>query len=204
MFEFSKYFSGQDLAGLNVVRHYKKVIHLSCIVLCNGQTINKECLLPCVDVSNHHKVPLQQPTRSDFTLWATAIKRISSKFLVLPVPLSKYISSPYYDFIWTTNTDRSSLYLRIITDGITRYIAYHPTHKIRTCSGTRFTKSNTYCDSPLPYYESVMRSLDKDVQLHSWTDQYVGKPILTLFWDNIRSLDNPSLWRKLRCDVEGT
>ncbi len=148
--------------------------------------------------------PLQQPTRSDFTLWATAIKRISSKFLVLPVPLGKYISPPHRDFIWTTNTDGSSLHLRIMTDGITRYIAYHPTHKTRTRSGTRFTKSNTYCDFPLPYYASVMRSLDKDVQLHSWTDQYIGKPILTLFWDNIQSLDNPSLWRNLRCDGDST
>jgi hypothetical protein len=160
MFEFSKYFSGQDLAGLNVVRHNKKVIHLSCIVLCDGQTINKECLLPCVGVSDHHKFPLQQPTRSDFTLWAMAIKRISSEFLVLPVPLGKYISPPYPDFIWTTNTDGSSLHLKIITDGITGYTTYHPTHKTRTRSGTQFTKSNTYCNSPLPYYASVMRSSD--------------------------------------------
>jgi hypothetical protein len=62
MFEFSKHYSGQDLATLNVVHQHKKVIHLSCIVLCDGRTINKACLTSAPGVSHLHKFPLQQPT----------------------------------------------------------------------------------------------------------------------------------------------
>jgi hypothetical protein len=42
MSEFSKFYSGCDLQNLNVFRQFKKVIHLSCIVLCDGHTINKK------------------------------------------------------------------------------------------------------------------------------------------------------------------
>jgi hypothetical protein len=103
MFEFSKHYSGQDLATLNVVRQHKKVIHLSCIVLCNGQTINKACLTSAPGVSHLHKFPLQQPTRSDYRLWTTALRRISSKSLTLPVPLGKLISCPHLGVKWTTD-----------------------------------------------------------------------------------------------------
>jgi hypothetical protein len=47
-----------------------------------------------------------------------SIKWISSDFLVLPIPLGKHISPLHHDFRWTTNTDRSSLHLRIISDEI--------------------------------------------------------------------------------------
>jgi hypothetical protein len=92
MFEFSKHYSGPDLSALNVVRQHKKVIHLSCIVLCDGQTINKECLTTGVGFSDNHKFPLQRPSRADHLLWSTAIRKISSNFLVLPSPLGKFIS----------------------------------------------------------------------------------------------------------------
>jgi hypothetical protein len=68
MFEFSKHFSGPDLSALNVVRQHKKVIHLSCIVLCNGHTINKDCLTPGAGFSDYHKFPLQCPSRTNHLL----------------------------------------------------------------------------------------------------------------------------------------
>ncbi len=91
MFEFSKHYSSPDVSALNVVRQHKKVIHLSCIVLCDGQTINKECLTTGMGFSVHHKFPLQRPSRADNLLWSTAIRKISSDFLVLPSPLGKFI-----------------------------------------------------------------------------------------------------------------
>ena len=65
MFKFSRHYSGQDLAALNIVRQHKKIIHLSCIVLCNGQTINKAYLTSAPGVSHLHKFPLQQLTQSN-------------------------------------------------------------------------------------------------------------------------------------------
>ncbi len=46
MQEFSQFYSGCNLHALNIYRQYKKAIHLSCMVLCDGRTISKECLSP--------------------------------------------------------------------------------------------------------------------------------------------------------------
>ncbi len=95
MFEFSKKISGPDLSALNVVRQHKKVICLSCIVLCDGHMINKDCLTPGAGFSDYHKFPLQCPSRADHLLWTTAVKKISSDFFVLPSSIGKFISRPH-------------------------------------------------------------------------------------------------------------
>jgi hypothetical protein len=75
MGEFSKHYEGQDLIALNVFHMYKQVVHTSCIVLCNGRTIDRECLTMTPGYSDGHKFPLQHPTTSDWTLWKNALKR---------------------------------------------------------------------------------------------------------------------------------
>jgi hypothetical protein len=58
-------------------RQFKKVIHLSCIILSDGCTVDKDCLNLTEGRSDHHKFPLQRPSRTAQTLWATAIRRIT-------------------------------------------------------------------------------------------------------------------------------
>jgi hypothetical protein len=41
---FLHHYQGEDLALLSIFRQHKKVIHISCIVLSNGRTVDKECL----------------------------------------------------------------------------------------------------------------------------------------------------------------
>ena len=65
MTKFSKYYSGRDLQVLNIYRQYKKVIHLSCIVLSDGRSIDKECMSTTEGRSDLHKFPLQHPSCSD-------------------------------------------------------------------------------------------------------------------------------------------
>jgi hypothetical protein len=204
MFEFFKHYSGQDLATLNMVHQHKKVIHLSYIVLCDGQTINKACLTSAPGVSHLHKFPLQQPTRSDYRLWTTALRRINSESLTLPVPLGKFISRPHLGVKWTTDTDGTILHLELTSDGITRFLIYHPTHATRTRAGHHFVQGNTLVDFPLPFYASVTSCSDTNVLLHSWTEQYVPATLLASFWENIRSMKNPSMWNNLRCNGNGT
>ncbi len=204
MFEFSKHFSSPDLSALNVVCQHKKVIHLSCIILCNGHTINKDCLTPGAGFSDYHKFSLQCPSRADHLLWTTAIKKISSDFFVLPSSLGKFISWPHQGFRWTTDVNGSILHLEMMSDSTTKYLTYYPTHATHTRSGQRFIQGNTFCKSPLPYYASVTWFLDTSVFLHSWLEQFVPETTLTLFWENIRSIDNPSMWKNLRCNGDGT
>jgi hypothetical protein len=81
-----------DLLLLNIVRMYTVVIHLSDNVMCDGKTIKRSMLMANVGKSEAHKFPVQRPTPTDMNLWITALRRISSKFYVLTLPLQEYIS----------------------------------------------------------------------------------------------------------------
>ena len=105
MGEFSKHYKGQDLIALNIFRMYKQVVHTSCIVLCNGHTIDKEFLTMTPGHSDGHKFPLQCPTISDWTLWKNALKRISSKYYTLSRQLGDFISSLHLPNKWMTTHD---------------------------------------------------------------------------------------------------
>jgi hypothetical protein len=95
MSEFFKYYSGRDLRDPNIYRQFKKVIHLSCIVLSDGRTTDKECMNSLEGRSKLHTFPLQHPSRAVKNLWTTAIKRISSDYLVIPEALGQYIRPPH-------------------------------------------------------------------------------------------------------------
>ncbi len=91
MAEFSKFYSGRELHALNTYRQFKRVIHLSCIVLSDRRTMDKECMNSREGRSEHHKFPLQHPSRATQNLWTTAIKRISSDYLVVSEALGQCI-----------------------------------------------------------------------------------------------------------------
>ena len=94
MSEFSKYYSGRELQVLTIYRQFKQVIHLSCIVLSDGCTIDKECMNTTEGRSENHKFPLQHPFRAIQNLWSATIKQISSNYLVVSKALGHYIQSP--------------------------------------------------------------------------------------------------------------
>jgi len=87
--------SSTDLVSLNIMRMHKKVIHKSDIVLCDGRTIKADMLTGSPGHSDYHKFPTQCPTIADLTIWNTAIRRLSSAFLVLTVKLQEYVGTPH-------------------------------------------------------------------------------------------------------------
>jgi hypothetical protein len=84
-----------DLLSLNIVRMHKMVIHLSDIVRRDGKTIKQSMLSASAGISDAHKFPLQRQMPTDMILWTTALRRISSKFYVLALPLQEYISTKH-------------------------------------------------------------------------------------------------------------
>ena len=90
MSEFIRFgdLSPTDLGSLNIMRMHKKVIHKSDIVLCDGQTIKADMLTGSPGHSDYHKFPTQHPSTADLTIWNTAIRRLSSAFLVLTVKVT--------------------------------------------------------------------------------------------------------------------
>jgi hypothetical protein len=174
------------------------------VVLCDGRTIDKECLSPREGISKYHKFPLQRPSRLDRILWVTAIKRISSNFLTLPTSLGDFICCPHKPFRWTTTEDGSIVHLKVIFDNVDRYLIYTSTSKTSTKSGRRFDRVDRINSALLPFYASVSWISDDHIHLDLWTRQYqVLENGTSTFWDTIQNDINPSLWRNLCCDGDG-
>ncbi len=89
-----------DLLLLNIVWMYKMVVHLSDVVMCDGKTIKGSILSANVGKLEAHKFPVQRPMPTDMNLWTTALRRISSKFYVLTLPLQEYISIKHSKPSW--------------------------------------------------------------------------------------------------------
>ena len=204
MSEFSKYYSGRDLQAINIYRQYKKVIHLSCIVLADGHTIDKDCMTTEEGRSDKHKFPLQHPSRAMHSLWNEAIRRISSDYYSLAEPLGKYIRPPHRSYKWTTNKQGTSVHFQVILDTKTLYIVYKSRSEIETRAGRRMKRMDYLSTRPLSRYASIMRVDDNTIVLHSWLKKY--QPLITKvtsFLDIIKSDSNQSLWRTLKCDGDG-
>ena len=117
-----------ELLSLNIVRMHKMVIHLSDIVRCDGKTIKQSMLLASAGISDAHKFPLQRPTPTDMTLWTTALRRISSEFYVLTLPLQEYISIKHSKPTWRLSNNGDILHHNIKMNGRDYHVEYTPTN----------------------------------------------------------------------------
>ena len=204
MSEFSRYYSGRDLQELNIYRQFKKVIHLSCIVLSDGCTVDKDCLNLTEGRSDHHKFPLQRPSRAAQTLWAAAIRRISSDYFVIPATLGHYIRPPHRNHRWTTNHDGTIVHSEVNIHGMNRYIVYSLGHGRETRSGRRMIREDNLAMTPLTFYASIIEVDVDTVILHSWVQEYQAPATApSNFWQVINNDGNQSLWRTLKCDGDG-
>jgi hypothetical protein len=183
MHKFSKHFRGMDLTALNVFRQHKKVIYLSCIVHCDGRTIDRDILTPAEGWSTHHKFPLQRPSQTDHALWIRAICRISSTYFSLPTPLGTLMAIPHKCFNWTTNVDGTVLPFENVIGNSTVFTIYYPSTSTRARAGKRFDRSHAHCTSPLLFYASITHFTYTCVFLHSWMEAFTPQDAggLTLF-----------------------
>ena len=69
-------FEGKELQRLSRMKNSKKVLHMSGIVTCDGETIDKGLLGNSVGGERTHTFLLEKPTRADVRLWDEAITRI--------------------------------------------------------------------------------------------------------------------------------
>jgi hypothetical protein len=113
-----------DLLSLNIVQMHKMVIHLSDIVRCDGETIKLSMLSASAGKLDAHKFPLQRPTPTDMTLWTTALRRISSEFYVLTLPLQEYVSIKHSKPTWRLSNDGDILHHNIKVDGQDYHVEY--------------------------------------------------------------------------------
>ncbi len=159
--------------------------------MCDGQTINPDCFSMMRGHSDRHKFPLHYPTHADHSLWKAALKMICSSFYTFPTQLEDYIDTPHKSFWWHAGPRGLMLHETIDEES---YVVYVLQSGRSSRSGKIFLKANTVQgSSPLIYYASVNIMHDSTVRLHSWTKSWSPEPTPTMFWNVIKSYNNPSL-----------
>ncbi len=69
MLEFYRIgYRGKDLLALNIVRHYRNLLHLSDISKCDGVTLDEYIVSDCAEIPALHEFPCEEPTPSDHRL----------------------------------------------------------------------------------------------------------------------------------------
>ncbi len=197
-----------DLLLLNTMRMHKKVIHLSDIVMCDGKTIMSEMLTDLPGQPSVHKFPTQKQTKADKTLWETAIRKISSEFKALTLPLQEYISLLYTQPHWRLSSDRHILHQNFSQNGNEYHDEYIPRNDPllqQTRSGEQFVLSITRMGtSSLTKYASITYSQLNHVMVHS-SIQIPLPPVPKIgFEENLRYLSHPTLWLSLNFDGDGS
>jgi hypothetical protein len=119
--------------------------------------------------------------------------------------LGEYVRHPHKPFKWTTTEDGSIVHLKVILNNVEHYLVYMLTSNASTQSGRKFVRSDRIDHVPLPFYASITQISVDYIHLHSWTRQYnYSKNCTSIFWDKIRNDNNPSLWKNLQGDGDGT
>jgi hypothetical protein len=120
-----------------------------------------------------HKYPVQRPTPTDMNLWTAALRRISSKFYVITLPLQEYISIKHLKPSWglSHNGNGDILHHNIKMNGQDYHVEYTPTDDPFACqtrSGRRFQRNVTKMGySEHPIFASITHSQSGQVLLHS-------------------------------------
>jgi hypothetical protein len=196
MSEFIRFgdLSPTDLVSLNIMRMHKKVIHKSDIVLCDGRTIKAEMLMGSPGHSGHHKFPTQRPTTADLTIWNTAIRRLSSAFLVLTVKLQEYVGTPHSSPLWLLDDLGTTLHHSMVRGNKSYHEVYLPstdTLARRTQSGQRFVSKLIACGhSNFQRWASVTLSQERQVFLHSSLPCFVPAQPVSGFENVIRGCES--------------
>jgi hypothetical protein len=158
--------------------------------------------------SDVHKFPVQQRTPTDMNLWTTALRRISSKFYGLTLPLQEYISIKHSKPSWRLSHNGDILHHNIKMNGQDYHVEYTPTNDPlarQTRSGRRFQHNVTkmgYSEHPL--FASIMHSQLGQVLLHSSAAAATSSVVSLGDETNLKGYGNKTLWKSLDYDGDGS
>ncbi len=148
-------------------------------------------------ISDAHKFPLQHPMPTDMILWTTALRRISSEFYVLTLPLQEYIGTKHSKPTWWLSNIGDILHHNIRMNGQDYHVKYTPTNgpfTHQTCSGRRFTHNITWMGySEHLIFVSIMHSQSGQVLMHFLAAAATSPLVLLDFENNLKSYGNKTL-----------
>jgi hypothetical protein len=210
MSKFLRYkdFGIDDVVSLNIMRMHKKVIHVSDIVLSDGNTIKPEMFLDLPGHSCIYKFPHQCPTPADLSIWKMALRKISSEFHILTVPLQEYISPPHDLPRWLLRDDGMILHNMIMREDKEYHKIYTPTSNpfsCRTRSRQHFISNRVAMGmSDFHTYASITHVQQGHILLHSTTPVYIPSSSVSGFEQTIMHFTNQSLWASLDYNGDGS
>lgn len=112
---YKHHYKEKDLIRLSRVGKHKKVIKLSCIMLCDRRTINPAVLTTAEGLCPR-KFSYEQPTHSDFCLWDDAICQISLPRLQLCCALGAFLHPAEQLIQWFLYEDENALFFQSLED----------------------------------------------------------------------------------------
>lgn len=188
---------------INAVRKHKGIHSLADCTLCDGRTIDPWVMTDAPSDSSR-VFPVEKPTRSDFNLFRTVVRNLSSHSLLLPFTLGPFIGQPHRPDNWFLSPDESTLFHAIDNNRHTSYSLL--LSRPHTHFGKRF-------GNPMPRYGAVPRKVrasvipvadSSDVILHSSSPVYIPSSVRQSFLQRLHFLPNQSLWRHFKCDGDGS
>jgi hypothetical protein len=196
---------GDCLERLNIVRKFYGFLHVSCVVLCDGVTIDPAALARRRCKSLKHTFPYEQPRRKDFQLWEDALLSITTIGRKLIYGVGDFVATPHRDLPWYASAEATLLYFEFARDDATYHRVYHRDANIRaTRTGTIYRWFAT-CFGPAPRvsHASVYVESEMTVKLHSTAACYVSPVASRGFWPTLRTFDNQTMWKYFVCDGDG-
>jgi hypothetical protein len=197
-------YQGKELLALNIVRHYRNLLHLSDISKCDEVTLDEYIVLDCLEIFAQHVFPRKEPTPSDHRLWREAISWLCLGTTTLPTSLGPFVRFPHIHCQWFTNEEADTLYLVGDESSPPRFDTYHR----RSGHSTRYSRKYDWVSAESgthagTHFASITMCRERVAILHLVAAFPLPPPILTTFLDRLLSYGNDSLWSDLSVDGDG-
>jgi hypothetical protein len=198
-------YQGKQLTGLNIVRCFRNLLHVSDIVHCDGLTVDEFALSEDAEVSPKYTFPREQLTTSDFKLWKEALNCLCLGTTRLPYTLGRYLHHPHLPCQWYTNESAKALFY--VDGGMA-----HPEYEVYllrpgtvgTCHGWKYDwylgKTGIY---PGTHFASVSMISPTCAEMHLGAPFPEIQTQPTLFLEVLASYEDCSLWDHLSVDGDG-
>ena len=114
-------YTGDDLERLNIVRRFYGFLHVSCVVLCDGVTLDPVATSRQHCKSLQHTFPYEQPRRKDFKLWEDALLSITTTGGKIIFGVGEFLAPPHRELPWYASSDGTLLYFEFVRHGVSYY-----------------------------------------------------------------------------------
>ena len=192
-------YSGKELLRLNRVRLHQHVLFVSDVMDAGGKAIDRKYLDKRPEMARWSSLvfPIEQPSPSDFRLWAKALRQLRLGSRHGPSRLGDFRTEGHKTWEWRYDSDNSRL-LHMVDDrtmdvyspSLVPGFAHRPNCWTRARIGVRREECATLC--------TVKETGLAVMSICSFTDAAPAKRPPTNFWDVIQDWGYAWLWEDLR------